>query len=294
MTTNAPLVSGTPRPTIRHRRFRWSRLIKHVVLIAVGLIMIYPLLWMVSSSLKPNNTIFKDPGLIPSHIVWSNWIQGWTALTPSFGHYMLNSLIVALGAIVGNVLTCSMAAYGFARLDFWGRGIFFAIMLMTIMLPIHVLIVPQYVLYLKFGWIGTFLPLIVPKFLATDAFFVFLMVQFFRGIPRDLDEAARIDGCGHVGIFTRIMLPLSLPAIATTVIFTFIWSWNDFFGQLIFLPTPNLYTVTLALRAFVDNTGQSSYGELFAMSTASLIPVFVIFLFGQKYLVRGIATTGIK
>jgi multiple sugar transport system permease protein len=167
-------------------------------------------------------------------------------------------------------------------------------MLITIMLPIHVVIVPQYVLFSELGWINTFLPLIVPKFLATDAFFVFLMVQFFRGIPKELDEAARLDGAGHMRIFFQVMMPLALPALATTAIFTFIWTWNDFFSQLIFLTNPDKYTVPVALRTFVDSTGASSWGSLFAMSIVSLIPVFLVFLFGQKYLVKGIATTGIK
>jgi multiple sugar transport system permease protein len=154
--------------------------------------------------------------------------------------------------------------------------------------------VPQYVLFSQLEWINTFLPLIVPKMLATDAFFIFLMVQFLRTIPRDLTEAANIDGAGHGRIFFQIMLPLSVPALATTAIFTFIWTWNDFYSQLIFLTDPDMYTVPVALRTFVDSTAGSSWGSLFAASVISLIPIFVIFLFGQKYLVRGIATTGIK
>jgi multiple sugar transport system permease protein len=187
-----------------------------------------------------------------------------------------------------------MAAYAFARLEFRGKKLFFAIMLATIMLPIHVVIVPQYILFSELGWINTFWPLIVPKFLATDGFFVFLMVQFIRGLPKDLDEAARIDGCGHVRIFCRIILPLSMPALATTAIFTFIWTWNDFFSQLIFLTSPDMYTVPVALRTFVDSSSQTSWGPLFAMSVIALGPVFGFFLAGQKYLVKGIATTGIK
>ena len=140
----------------------------------------------------------------------------------------------------------------------------------------------------------TFLPLIVPKILATDAFFVFLMVQFIRGIPKDLDEAARIDGCGHGGIFLRVILPLMVPALATTAIFTFIWVWNDFFSQLIFLTSPDMYTVPLALRSFLDSQGESSWGVMFAMSVVSLIRIFLAFLFGQEFLLKGIATTGLK
>ncbi|MFD1717609.1 carbohydrate ABC transporter permease [Georgenia deserti] len=276
-------------------RWVWLRSgVKHLILVAAGFGMLYPLLWMLASSFKPNDLIFREPGLIPSALDLSNYASGWTALLHPFSHYLLNSAIIVLGAVLGNLISCAMAAYAFARLNFRFRGLWFAIMLISIMLPIHVIIVPQYVLFSELGWINTFLPLVVPKFLATDAFFVFLMVQFFRGIPRELDEAARIDGAGHGRIFFQVMLPLSLPALATTAIFTFIWTWNDFFSQLIFLTQPDNYTVPIALNTFVDSTGQSSWGALFAMSIVSLIPVFFVFLFGQKYLVKGIATTGIK
>jgi multiple sugar transport system permease protein len=275
-------------------RVRVRRLVRHVVLIAVGIIMIYPLLWMLASSFKPDALIFREPGLIPTDLTTENYSRGWNALSHPFTHYLMNSLMVVAGAVVGNLVSCSLAAYAFARLNFRFRRLWFATMLMSIMLPIHVIIVPQYVLFSELGWLNTFLPLIVPKLLATDAFFVFLMVQFFRGVPRDLDEAARIDGAGHARIFLQIMLPLAAPALATTAIFTFIWTWNDFFSQLIFLTEPDLYTVPIALRAFLDSTGQSSWGAMFAMSIVSLVPLFLIFLLGQRYLVRGIATTGLK
>ena len=278
----------------RDRRERTRRLFTHIGLIGFGLIMLYPLLWMVSSSFKPTAEIFRAPGLIPESLTPANYTEGWDALQFPFHHYLLNSAIVVAGAIIGNLVGCSMAAYAFARLEFRGKKLFFAIMLATIMLPIHVVIVPQYILFAELGWINTFWPLIVPKILATDGFFIFLMVQFIRGLPKDLDEAARIDGCGHVRIFCRIILPLSMPALATTAIFTFIWTWNDFFSQLIFLTSPDMYTVPVALRTFVDSSSQTSWGPLFAMSVVALGPVFGFFLAGQKYLVKGIATTGIK
>jgi multiple sugar transport system permease protein len=273
---------------------RLRRAAKHAVLVVTGFVMLYPLLWMIASSIKPNALIFRDPSLIPSELDLSNYSIGWHALAHPFTHYLLNSAVVVAGAVLGNLVSCALAAYAFARLNFRGRRIWFAIMLGSIMLPIHVVIVPQYVLFAQLDWINTYLPLVVPKMLATDAFFIFLMVQFFRGIPRELTEAANIDGAGHGRIFFRIMLPLSLPALATTAIFTFIWTWNDFFSQLIFLTDPDMYTVPVALRTFVDATADSSWGALFANSVVSLVPIFVIFLFGQKYLVRGIATTGLK
>ncbi len=174
------------------------------------------------------------------------------------------------------------------------KGMLFAVMLATIMLPIHVVIIPQYILFNNFGWIDTFWPLIVPKLLATDAFFIFLMVQFIRGLPRELDEASQIDGCSYWGTFLRVIMPLCVPALATTAIFTFIWTWNDFYSQLIYIRDIDLQTVPLALRLFLDSQGTTSWGSLFAMSIVALGPIFGFFLAGQRYLVRGIATTGIK
>ena len=201
---------------------------------------------------------------------------------------------MVVGAVAGNLFACSLAAYAFARLKFRFKTLWFAIMLMTIMLPVYVIVVPQYIVFNALGWVNTFVPLILPKFLATDAFFVFLMVQFIRGIPRELDEAARIDGCGHWRIFSRVMLPLMGPAIATTAIFTFIWTWSDFFTPLIYLTDPISYTVPVALRSFLDATEGSNWGAMFAMSVVTLIPLFLVFLFGQRFLVKGIATTGGK
>ena len=271
-----------------------TSIVRHTLLIALALGMLYPVIWMVVSSLRPNDEIFRDPSIIPDSFMISNYVDGWNALAYPFNVYMWNSALIVIGCIIGNLVSCSMAAYAFARLQFNGKRFWFAVMLLSIMLPIHVIIVPQYVLFSQLGWINTFLPLIVPKFLATDAFFIFLMVQFIRGIPKELDEAARIDGAGHPRIFLQIILPLMVPALATCAIFTFIWTWNDFFSQLIFLTKPELYTVPLALRSFEDAQSTTNYAQMFAMSVVSLIPIFLIFLFGQKFLIKGIATTGIK
>jgi multiple sugar transport system permease protein len=275
-------------------RQRLGSVAKHALLIAVALVMLYPVLWMVVSSLRPNEDIFTSPGLFIDTFDFSHYPDGWNALSQPFGSYLANSVLVVVGSVIGNLLSCSLAAYAFARLQFRAKKLAFVAMLVTIMLPIHVLIIPQYVFFAQLGWINTYLPLIVPKFLATDAFFIFLMVQFIRGIPRELDEAARIDGAGHLRIFGQIMLPLMVPALATTAIFTFIWTWNDFFSQLIFVTKPDLYTVPVALRSFIDSQSRSDFGALFAMSIVSLVPVFLVFLFGQKFLLRGIATTGGK
>jgi multiple sugar transport system permease protein len=284
----------TPKTSHVSVGVRIGRVLRHVLMLAFVAIALYPILWMIVSSLRPDGFIFGNPSLVLDTFAVENYTEGWDALGAPFSTYLLNSAILVLGAIIGNVLTCSMAAYAFARLKFRFKTPAFVLMLLMLMIPVHVVIVPQYVIWAQLDLINSFLPLIIPKFLATDAFFVFLMVQFIRGLPRELDEAARIDGAGHVRTFFQILLPLMVPALATTAIFTFIWTWNDFFSQLIYLTDPDLYTVPVALRAFLDAQGQSSFGSMFAMSVVSIVPLILVFAFGQKYLIRGIATTGGK
>jgi multiple sugar transport system permease protein len=274
---------------------RFQHTIIFIFVAALAIVMIYPLLWMLSSAFKPDTLIFKEVGLWPSQVTLDNFINGWKGFSGiSFTVFFTNSFIIVIFAIIGNVLSCSMAAYAFARLDFDFKKILFAIMMITIMLPYHVVLIPQYILFLNIGWVNTFLPLIVPKFLATDAFFIFLMVQFIRGLPTELDNAARVDGCSAAQIYYKIIFPLLLPALVTTAIFTFIWVWNDFFSQLIYISNPKLYPVSLALRAFLDATALSAWGSLFAMSILSLVPIFIFFIFFQRLLIEGISTTGIK
>lgn len=269
-------------------------IVKHVLVFALAVFMLYPVLWMIASSLRPADRIFTDMGLLVTNPVWKNYIAGWNALSYPFGRYLLNSLFIVVCAIIGNTLTCSMAAYAFARLNFRFRGPLFAFMLLMLMIPIHVIVIPQYIMWNSLHLVNTFVPLILPKFLATDGFFTFLFYQFLRGIPRELDEAAKLDGAGHFRIFFHILLPLMKPAVGTCAVFTFIWTWNDFFQQLLYLTKPDMYTVPIALRTFIDSQSQSSYGPMFAMSVVSLIPLFLVFTFGQKYLVQGISTTGGK
>lgn len=270
--------------------------VTHLFIIALGLVMIYPVVWMVISSFKPNSLIFSDPGLIPSAVTLENYISGWKGYAgTSFGRFFANSLFMCLGAVIGNLIACTMAAYAFARLKFVGRNFWFAVMLLTIMLPVHVTLVPRYILFNTFGWVGTYLPIIVPKFLATDAFFIFLLVQFIRSLPKELDEAAIIDGCSKFGVFFRIIVPLLTPALVTVALFTFLWTWDDFFNQLLYLTSPETFTVARALRTFVGDAGSvSNWGGALAMATLSIIPIFILFFALQKYFVEGISTTGIK
>jgi multiple sugar transport system permease protein len=273
---------------------RSSRFTRHLVLCAFGALMLYPLLWMLSSSFKPSSDVFTDLSLWPTNWDLTNYASGWVALEQPFHVYLVNSTVIVALSIVGNLLSCSMAAYAFARLEFRGRKLFFALTLGTLMLPGHVLLVPQYIVFANLGWLNTYLPLVAPTFLASNAFYVFLMVQFMRNLPSELDDAARIDGCGPFRTFWSVIMPLCLPAFATTAIFTFISTWNEFFSPLLYLTDSDLYTVPLALRQFMDSEGQSQWGQMFAMSVVSLAPVVGFFIAGQKYLIRGIATTGLK
>ncbi|RDL48569.1 Trehalose transport system permease protein SugB [Ensifer sp. M14] len=271
-----------------------NRALVYALLTAVSFIMLYPLLWMVSSSFKPENEIFATTSLIPQEFTLDAYRRGWNGLSVSFGYMFLNSLLISVLVVIGNLISCSMAAYAFTRLQFKGRGFWFALMLGTLMMPQHAVLIPQYLMFLKFGWVNTIMPLVVPKFFAIDAFFIFLMVQFFRGIPRELDEAAIMDGAGPLRIFLKVILPLSTPVLATAAVFSFIWTWDDFFAPLIYLNDIEKYTAQLGLRTFVDATAQSDWGALLAMSTLTVLPIFILFLLFQRLLIEGIATTGMK
>jgi multiple sugar transport system permease protein len=268
----------------------------HVFIIALGLFMLYPIVWMIISSFKPNNMIFSDPGLVPSTVTFENFVTGWRGYAGStFGTFFANSLFLCVVAVIGNLITCSMAAYAFARLNFVGKRFWFGVMLVTLMLPAHVTLVPRYIMFNTFGWVGSYLPILAPKFLATDAFFVFLLVQFIRSLPKEIEEAAIIDGCGKIGVYLRIILPLAVPALVTTALFTFLWTWDDFFNHLLYLTRPDTFTVSRALRTFVGDAGAvSNWGGALAMATLSVVPAFVLFFSLQRYFVQGISTTGIK
>jgi multiple sugar transport system permease protein len=276
------------------RRFR--HLLLHLVLLALLFVMIYPVIWMVLSSFRPELEIFGDKGIIPTTWTLENYVNGWNLFGgKTFADFFINSFVICIFAVVGNLIACSMAAYAFARLNFRLKWFWFAIMLGTIMLPIHVQLIPQYVFFFSVGWVNTILPLVVPKFLAHDAFFIFLMVQFMRSLPPELEQAAIVDGASYWQRYWRIILPLSMPALVTTAVFTFINTYNDFFSQLIYLTDIDRMTVPVALRLFLDPSGgTSSFGGLFAMVLVSIGPVLGFFLASQRLLVRGIATTGFK
>jgi multiple sugar transport system permease protein len=268
-----------------------------IVILAILAAILYPLVWMLGSSFKSQEEVLSNSSAWPHEWTPGNYPDGWVQLKVHFGRFFLNSALVAGLVVLGNALSCLLAAYAFARLRFRGRGVWFAVMIGTLLLPGHVLIVPQFIVFRQLGLVGgefPYLPLVLPHFLATEAFFVFLMVQFMRGIPRELDEAAKIDGCSPIGVFRNVILPLSRPALVTTAIFSFIWTWNDFFRQLVYVSELSKNTVPVALRAFIDSSTQASVGPMFAMSVLSLLPVFLFFLAFQRLLVQGINTSGLK
>lgn len=280
----------------QHTRQKFTRsIIYYAGVTLLALLMLYPVAWLVASSLKAPSEIWTNvSSLIPQAMRLENYTEGWAGFGGiTFATFFRNSFIHAGFGTLFTVVSSAVVAYGFARVRFRGSGFWFSVMLLTIMLPPQILMIPQYIIFSRAGWINTFLPLLIPR-LGGDVFFIFMIIQFIRGIPRELDEAAMIDGCGKIGIFFRIILPQITPALVTAAIFSFYWTWEDFLGPLIYLSDPNLYTVSLALRAFSDEGSVTNWGAVFAMLTLSLAPVILIFVFFQRYLVEGIATTGLK
>ncbi|KAF4407420.1 carbohydrate ABC transporter permease [Streptomyces lycii] len=280
--------TGNPRATARS--LGW-----HLGALALLAVVLYPVVWVLGASLKPGKDIVGSLELLPTKPITDNYrslaegiadIPLWT--------FFQNSLVLALGSVGGVLVSCSLAAYAFARIRFAGRNVMFALMISTLLLPVHVLLIPQYIVFQKLELVNTYVPLLLGKYLAVDAFFVFLMVQFMRGLPRELDEAARIDGCGHLRIFWSIVLPLCRPALITSAIFTFIWTWNDFMGPLIYLNDPQKYPVALGMKLFIDQDTLADYGGMIAMSVLALLPVLLFFLAFQRFLVDGATTSGLK
>lgn len=270
-------------------------MLRYLVLIAVGLVMLYPLLWMFFSSFKDNREILTGIGLLPKRFsldgyrlgVKSDWQYG-------FRVFMINSFKLVVPTVLFSVVSTSLVAYGFARFRFPLRKAFFAVMLSTLMLPNTVLIIPRYMLFNRLGWLNTYLPFWVPALLATTPFHIFMVYQFLRGLPIELDEAAGMDGCGPVRVLTGILLPLLKPVIFSVAVFQFIWNWNDFFNVFIMISGVDRYTMSLGLRMMLDTDAASAWNQILAMSVVSLIPCTLFYLSMQKYFVEGISTTGLK
>lgn len=254
--------------------------------------MMLPFLWLVSTSLKDQAQVFRyPPEWIPDPVRWRNYSEALTAMP--FLRFVGNTLIITIANMIGTLLTASLAAYGFARLRFPGRDVIFMVLLSTLMLPFAVVMIPRYIEFRYLGWIDTWLPLIVPNFLGGSVFFIFLLRQFFRTIPRDLSDAARMDGASEFRIYWQVIMPLSRPALVVVAIFTFLDSWNDFLAPLIYLSTPEKFTIALGLASF-QGLYSTQWNLLMAASTVMILPALALFFLAQRYFVQGVVLTGMK
>lgn len=280
----------------RQRRNRiLSQALRYGVLLAVGMVMLYPLVWLIGASFKPNAEIFSSPGFFPDNPTLSGYEKGWQTSTPyTFGRFFLNSFLIILPKMIGTAISCTLVAYGFARFEFPLKKLFFSSVIAILVLPNVVTRIPQYILFRDLGWLDSYLPLWVPSALAGDAFFVFMLVQFLRGIPGDMEEAARVDGANSMQTLIYIVVPMLAPALVSVCLFQFMWTMNDFLGPLIYLSSVDKYPVSLALKLSIDTTEAFDWNQILAMSTLALAPALIVFFMAQKYFIEGISAGGVK
>ncbi len=270
---------------------RGRTVLYHAVLIAICTVMLLPLVWMLSSSLKSNNEIFVyPPRLIPSHPLWQNYPQALRYI--DFGRYFVNTVIIAGGAVCGTLFSCTLTAYSFARLQWKGRNALFALCMGTLMLPFQVQMIPLYIVFRHLGWIGTYLPLIVPAFFG-NALYIFLLRQFLLTVPRELSDAASIDGAGEFVTFWRVVLPLVKPALAAVALFSFLDSWQDFLGPLIYLDNQATYTLSLGLQLYYS-VHSTAWAYLMCAAVVFTLPAILVFVVAQRTFIQGITLTGVK
>ncbi|WP_417721791.1 carbohydrate ABC transporter permease [Salipiger sp.] len=277
------------------RRARISMVIRYVILFGVGFLMLYPLIWLVGASFKTNSEIFANPGFIPQEPTTEGYVKGWQTSTPyTFGRFFLNSFLIILPKTIGTAISCTMVAYGFARFDFPLKKVLFTSVIAILLLPNVVTRIPQYILFRDLGWLDSFLPLWVPSALAGDAFFVFMLVQFLRAIPDDMEQAARVDGCNSWQTLIFIVVPMLAPALISVCLFQFMWTMNDFLGPLIYISSVDKYPVSLALKLSIDTTEAFEWNRILAMSVLTITPALIVFFIAQKYFIEGISAGGIK
>lgn len=277
------------------RKERISAVLRYVALGIIGLVMLYPMIWLVGASFKSNAEVFTEIGFWPSQFDFSAYAKGWKTSTEyTFATYFLNSFLIIIPKVIVTVISCVLVAYAFARYEFWGKKFLFSVMVGTMMLPLIILRLPQYLMFKQFEWIDSYLPLIVPSAFATDTFFVFMLVQFLRGIPRDMEEAAQIDGCNPLQLLWYILVPILKPAIISVIVFQFIWTMNDFMGPLIYLSSVEKYPVSLALKMSIGATEEVEWASVIAISVVALIPSVLVFFLAQRHFIEGAASSGIK
>ena len=271
------------------------RSLRHLILATGGVVMLYPLFWLAISSLEPQSVIFSSGlGLLPKDMTFDNYLRGFTELAVSFGQFLINSLVLCSLGALGIIVSSSVTAYALAILRPKGTRWVLPVILGSVMLPFNVVIIPQYIMFRSIGWVGTILPMVVPRFFACDALYVYVLLQFMRNLPKDLVDASRVDGCSHWHLYKDVVLPLSVPALITVGLLSFLDIWNQFLTQLIYLSNIHTLTVPVGLSLYLDAVGSSDYGALLAMSVLSLLPLLLIFTFFQRYITEGISTQGLR
>jgi len=272
-----------------------TRWVRYLVLALVAFIMLYPLLWLIGASFKSNQQIFTEMGFWPQSFDFKAYAKGWKTSTEyTFATYFLNSFLITIPRIIVTVISCVLVAYAFARFDFWGKKLLFSVMVATMMLPLIVLRLPQYLVFRELGWLDSYLPMIIPSAFATDTFFIFMLVQFLRSIPRDMEEAAQIDGCNSLQLLWHIIVPMLKPAIISVIVFQFIWTMNDFMSPLIYLASVEKYPVSLALKMSIGATEEVEWANVIAISVVALIPSVAVFFAAQRHFIEGATSSGIK
>ncbi len=272
-----------------------SSVVRYALLFAVGFLMLYPLIWLVGASFKTNSEIFAGAGFLPESPTLEGYTKGWQTSTPyTFGRFFWNSFLIILPKVIGTAISCTMVAYAFARFDFPFKKILFGSVIAVLLLPNVVTRIPQYILFRDLGWLDSFLPLWVPSALAGDAFFVFMLVQFLRSLPTDMEEAARVDGANSLQTLVFIVVPMLGPALVSVCLFQFMWTMNDFLGPLIYISSVDKYPVSLALKLSIDTTEAFEWNRILAMSVLTITPALVVFFVAQRYFIEGISAGGRK
>ncbi|MBB4346330.1 carbohydrate ABC transporter permease [Rhizobium cellulosilyticum] len=272
-----------------------SAVVRYSLLFGVGFLMLYPLIWLVGASFKTNSEIFAGAGFLPESPTVEGYVQGWQTSTPyTFGRFFWNSFLIILPKVIGTAISCTMVAYAFARFEFPLKKILFGSVIAVLLLPNVVTRIPQYILFRDLGWLDSFLPLWVPSALAGDAFFVFMLVQFLRSLPTDMEEAARVDGANSLQTLIFIVVPMLGPALVSVCLFQFMWTMNDFLGPLIYISSVDKYPVSLALKLSIDTTEAFEWNRILAMSVLTITPALVVFFAAQRYFIEGISAGGRK
>lgn len=281
--------------TKMRKRHRDGGFVDYLIIAVIGLVLLYPIIWMFFSTFKSNEDIFGSTRLLPSVWHFENYVEGWKGSSRlTYTTFFINTFKLVVPTTLLTVASACLAAYAFARFDFPCKGVLFSVLIGLMMLPGAVVIIPRYLLYNQFHWIDTYMPFYIPALLCCNSFFPYMLIQFLRGIPKELDESAYIDGCSTFRTLVSILLPLMKPALFSAGLFQFLWTYNDYFNSLIFISSQKMYPISLALRMSLDSESVVNWGKVMAMAFVAVLPVMILFFAAQKYFVEGIATSGLK